>query len=98
MRCGQLVHLHCKVNRPHCGNLEEGKLFAAGNRVDNFSVARSWNASRLICTDLWNAALVHLSMLQQATIMLVQALATIARIHQAGNAMLYRRLPQFTGS
>lgn len=70
VRNGQLVHLHRKINLPTYGNLEEGKLFAAGHRVDNFSVARNWNASLLICADLWNPALVHLSMLQQATILL----------------------------
>lgn len=70
VRNGQLVHLHRKINLPTYGKLEEGKLFAAGQRVDNFSIARDWNASLLICADLWNPALVHLSMLQQATIML----------------------------
>lgn len=70
VRNGRLVHLHRKVNLPTYGKLEEGKLFAAGHRVDNFSVARDWNASLLICADLWNPALVHLSMLQHATILL----------------------------
>ena len=70
VRKGQLIHLHRKVNLPTYGNLEEGKLFAAGHRIDNFPVARNWNASLLICADLWNPALVHLSMLQHATILL----------------------------
>lgn len=70
VRNGQLLHLHRKINLPTYGNLEEGKLFAAGHRIENFSVARDWNASLLICADLWNPALVHLSMLQQATIVL----------------------------
>ncbi len=80
VRNGQLVHLHRKVNLPTYGNLEEGKLFAAGHRVDNFSVARDWNASLLICADLWNPALVHLAMLQHATILLAPVNSAIGAV------------------
>ena len=82
VRNGELIHLHRKVNLPTYGNLEEGKLFAAGHRVDNFSVARSWNASLLICADLWNPALVHLSMLQHATIMLAPVNSALGAVSE----------------
>ena len=80
VRNGQLIHLHRKLNLPTYGNLAEGKYFAAGHRVDNFSVARDWNASLLICADLWNPALVHLSMLQHATIMLAPVNSAIGAV------------------
>lgn len=69
-RQGRLLHLHRKLNLPTYGRLEEGKLFAQGQRVEVFELAPPWTASLLICADLWNPALVHLAMQQQATLLL----------------------------
>jgi len=66
----QLIHLHRKLNLPTYGRLEEGKLFAVGHRVETFDVSHPWTAGLLICADLWNPALVHLSMLHGATFLL----------------------------
>lgn len=70
VREGAVVHVHRKLNLPTYGNLQEGKLFAAGRQLDTFGLARPWTAGLLVCADLWNPALVHLSMLQGATVLL----------------------------
>jgi len=70
VRNGQVVHLHRKLNLPTYGRLEEGKLYAEGQRVDAFEVSPPWTAGLLICADLWNPALVHLAMSQGATVLL----------------------------
>lgn len=67
---GKLVFLHRKLNLPTYGNLEEGKLFAAGSYVETFAPTRPWRAGVLICADLWNPALVHLAMVHGATLLL----------------------------
>lgn len=77
---GQLVHLHRKVNLPSYGRLEEGKLFAGGQRVESFDVAPPWTAGLLTCADLWNPALVHLSMLQGATLLLAPINSAIGAV------------------
>ena len=70
LRGGRLLHLHRKLNLPNYGNLEEGKLFAAGNYVETFTTGAPWRQSVLICADLWNPSLVHLAMLHGATMLL----------------------------
>lgn len=77
---GQLVHLHRKVNLPTYGRLEEGKLFAAGHQLDPFNVSPHWTAGLLTCADLWNPALVHLSMLQGATLLLAPINSAIGAV------------------
>ena len=67
---GRVAHLHRKLNLPNYGNLEEGKLFAAGNYVETFATDGPWRQSVLICADLWNPSLVHLAMLHGATMLL----------------------------
>jgi N-carbamoylputrescine amidase len=64
------MHLHRKLNLPTYGRLEEGKLFAQGQRIDAFEISPPWTAGLLICADLWNPALVHLALQQQATVLL----------------------------
>ncbi|HEX7387934.1 MAG TPA: nitrilase-related carbon-nitrogen hydrolase [Castellaniella sp.] len=70
VRDGQVRFVHRKINLPTYGELEEGKLFAAGHRVDTCPIGGPWDAAALICADLWNPALVHLAMLHGATLML----------------------------
>lgn len=70
VRDGQLMSVHRKLNLPNYGNLAEGKFFAAGRRVKVAAIADPWRAGLLICADLWNPALVHLAMLQGATMLL----------------------------
>ena len=69
-RNGQILHIHRKLNLPTYGQLAEGKIFASGNRVDNFNISDPWHAGLLICADWWNPPLVHLSIQQQATALL----------------------------
>ena len=80
VRNGQLLHLHRKVNLPSYGRLEEGKLFAGGQWVETFNLASPWTAGLLTCADLWNPALVHLSMLQGATLLLAPINSAIGAV------------------
>lgn len=70
VRDGELKFVHRKLNLPNYGNLSEGKLFASGQHVEVATLADPWRAGVLICADLWNPALVHLAMLQGATLLL----------------------------
>lgn len=67
---GSVAFVHRKLNLPTYGNLEEGKFFANGRYIQTFDAGGPWNAGVLICADLWNPALVHLIMVQGATLLL----------------------------
>lgn len=79
LRDGRVAFEHRKLNLPTYGNLEEGKLFAQGNYVEVLRDESPWTLSTLICADLWNPALVHLAMVNGATLLL-------APINSAGEA------------
>ena len=70
LKNGRLVFLHRKLNLPTYGNLEEGKLFAAGRFIETFDAGGPWTGGVLICADLWNPALVHLAMVHGVTVLL----------------------------
>jgi predicted amidohydrolase len=70
---GRLRFLHRKVNLATYGSLEEGKLFAAGARIESFQVKGPWRAAILICADLWNPALPEIAALGGATLLLAPA-------------------------
>ncbi len=70
VRDGRLLYVHRKLNLPTYGNLDEGKLFAAGRYIETLPITGPWHAGVLICADLWNPALVHLAMLHGATVLL----------------------------
>lgn len=67
---GKLVFLHRKINLPTYGQLEEGKYFATGRYVETHEIGPDWRAGLLICADLWNPALTHLSFLHGASLMI----------------------------
>lgn len=67
---GRMRHLHRKVNLPTYGKLEEGKYYASGRFVETYSLDDDWCAGLLICADIWNPALVHLSFLHGATLLM----------------------------
>jgi predicted amidohydrolase len=66
---GRLVYIHRKVNLATYGNLEEGKHYAKGRFVDTHALDDDWRIGLLICADLWNPALTHLSFLHGATLL-----------------------------
>ena len=68
---GALVHLHRKINLPSYGQLSERKHFACGRFVDIHRMDEDWTMGLLICADLYNPALVHLSFLHGATMLVV---------------------------
>jgi predicted amidohydrolase len=70
VRDGRVVFVHRKINLPNYGRLEEGKHFATGRYVETFDLGWPWRASILTCADLWNPALVHLSAVHGATLLL----------------------------
>jgi len=69
---GEVIHLHRKLNLATYGQLTEGKLFATGRYVETFAF-EPWRASILICSDVWNPALVTLAALHGATILIIPA-------------------------
>ena len=67
---GEVAFLHRKINLPTYGQLEEGKYFASGRYVETHDIGSDWKAGLLICADLWNPALTHLSFLHGASLMI----------------------------
>jgi N-carbamoylputrescine amidase len=67
---GGLSFIHRKVNLPTYGELDEGKYYAPGRYVETHEIDSNWRAGLLICADMWNPALTHLSFLHGATLMI----------------------------
>lgn len=68
---GREVHVHRKLNLANYGDMEEAKFFATGRFIDKFDLPGSFVGSVLLCSDMWNPALVHLAALHGATMLLV---------------------------
>lgn len=68
---GREIHVHRKLNLANYGDMEEAKFFAKGRFIDKFKMASSFVGSVLLCSDMWNPALVHLAALHGATMLLV---------------------------
>lgn len=71
LRDGQVLSSHRKVNLPTYGQLEEGKYFAPGSRVQTHPLTSQWRYSTLICADVWNPDLVHRAALDGASLLIV---------------------------
>lgn len=71
LRHGDPIYLHRKLNLPNYGMLDEGKLYTPGRHLETFHIQDPWHSSVLICSDVWNPALVHLSIVSGTTILLV---------------------------
>lgn len=72
LRDGHVEFIHRKINLASYGHLEEDKHFAEGRYVETLPLAGTpWRAATMICADLWNPALVHLTTLHGATLLLV---------------------------
>ncbi|MGC9420830.1 MAG: nitrilase-related carbon-nitrogen hydrolase [Rhodovulum sp.] len=67
LRNGQLRYIHRKINLPSYGRLIETKFYAHGRFVDTHALSEDWVMGLLICADLYNPALAHLSFLHGAT-------------------------------
>lgn len=70
LRDGEVIYVHRKINLPTYGALEEGKWFHRGNEVANVAIKTEWDATCLICADLWNPALAHCAFLKRPDLML----------------------------
>lgn len=77
---GTLVAVHRKLNLPYYGGLEEGKYFCHGERLTQTELGGQWQATHLICADLWNPALVHAAMLARPSVL-------VAAINSASGAV-----------
>ncbi|MGH7482878.1 MAG: nitrilase-related carbon-nitrogen hydrolase [Longimicrobiales bacterium] len=75
LRGGDAVHRHRKLYLPTYGMFDEGRYFAAGDRVDAYRVADGWTAGLLICEDLWHPALPYLLAARGVDVLLVMAAA-----------------------
>lgn len=69
LRNGRLNYIHRKINLPSYGRLLETKYYAHSRFVDTHALTEDWVIGLLICADLYNPALAHLSFLHGATIL-----------------------------
>lgn len=69
LKAGRLVYIHRKLNLPSYGRLIETKYYALGRFVDTHPMPGDWRMGLLICADLYNPALVHLSFLHGSTLL-----------------------------
>lgn len=70
VRDGEVIFVHRKLNLANYGEMEEGKYFAPGRYVEPFELEEDFSGAILLCSDLWNPALVHLVALHGATMLL----------------------------
>ena len=69
---GRVVHVHRKVYLPTYGMFDEGRDFAAGDRIRSFD-APFGRAGSLICEDAWHPSTAWLLALEGAEILFVQS-------------------------
>ena len=70
LRSGSLVHVHRKLNLANYGAMEEAKYFAQGRYLSTFELPGPFTAATLVCSDMWNPALVYLAALHGATLLI----------------------------
>ncbi|HVE50954.1 MAG TPA: nitrilase-related carbon-nitrogen hydrolase [Casimicrobiaceae bacterium] len=80
VRDGGVLFVHRKINLATYGKLEDGKHFAAGDRIETFDCDAAWRVSTLICADMWNPALVHLAALRGVTLLLAPISSAIEAV------------------
>ncbi len=68
---GRMTYIHRKINLPSYGRLIETKYYAQGRFVDTHPMRGEWLMGLLICADVYNPALTHLSFLHGATLLCV---------------------------
>lgn len=96
LRDGAVAFLHRKLNLPTYGRLEEGKHFAGGRVLEPFDIGPRWRAGTLICADCWNPALVHLSAVQGATLLLLPIASALGVVGgQFSNPLGWQRTLDF---
>jgi len=79
LRAGEVRFVHRKLNLANYGDMEEGKYFAPGRYVEPFELEEGFTAAILLCSDLWNPALVHLVALHGATLLLAPTASSLDR-------------------
>lgn len=77
LKGGRVTFVHRKLNLATYGNLEEGKHFAPGRYLEVFEFDDTFTGAIMICADLWNPGLVHLSMLHGATLLMVPVCSAV---------------------
>jgi predicted amidohydrolase len=77
---GSIRHAHRKLNLPSYGGLEEGKHYAAGDRLEIVGLAPPWQAAPLICADAWNPALPWLAAVKGANLMLIPVASSLGAV------------------
>jgi predicted amidohydrolase len=80
LRDGEVHFLHRKLHLATYGQMEEGKYFAAGRYVETCATRSRFNASILLCSDMWNPALVHLAALHGATLLIAPTNSSLDEI------------------
>ena len=80
---GKLVHLHRKVNLTSYGLLLETRNYSQGTTIDTLAMVEDWRLGLLLCADIWNPALVHLSFLRGATLLVAPASSGMEAVGEA---------------
>lgn len=80
---GRLVHVHRKVYLPTYGLFEEGRLYAAGERVRAFDT-RFGRIGALVCEDLWHPSTAYI-LAQDGAELLIAAAASPLRGADVGD-------------
>ena len=70
LRDGTVQHVYRKINLATYGDLEEGKVFGSGDRVELHELRDGWPCVTMICADLWNPGLVHAAMVKRPALLL----------------------------
>lgn len=79
VRRGEVLFVHRKLNLANYGDMEEGKYFAPGRYVETFELEEGFTGAILLCSDLWNPALVHLVALHGATLLVAPTNSSLDR-------------------
>lgn len=82
LHAGKVLFVHRKLNLANYGAMEEAKFFAVGRYVETFRLP-PFDGSVLLCADMWNPGLVHLSALHGATLLLVPTNSSLD--HESGD-------------
>lgn len=73
---GRVAHVHRKVYLPTYGLFEEGRLYAAGERIRAFD-SRLGRCGALLCEDIWHPSTLYILSMDRAEIVIAAAASPI---------------------
>jgi predicted amidohydrolase len=73
---GEVAHVHRKVYLPTYGLFEEGRLYAAGERIQAYD-GRMGRCGLLLCEDIWHPSTLYILSMDRAEIIIAAAASPI---------------------